>query len=337
MRKFDYSFLENGMIPAKLVNITAKIYSANTFSILREKDNLKAYENLISPCFVNNVKFASKLDNIELSDKRLFELINGNKTALSSNDEHIIGYTEGLNKIVKDYSSMAIDKKTTDELHSLIINKYRNSVFYTTKTENDDIKYVNINAVDIPVYLDDMFTAFNKAWNNENINKLLLIPCVILDFICINPYGFLNKAITSLLSNLMLYKTEFHIVKYISLDEKLFKYKNIYDAILNDSIAGWEHGLNDYPSFIYFYLSMIYKCYNELDNKFMVLDKEKLTKRGRIMSTVLNSDIPLSKAEIALILPDISPTTIELILGQMVREGLVRKLGNTKSVRYLRP
>jgi hypothetical protein len=52
-------------------------------------------------------------------------------------------------------------------------------------------------------------------------------------------------------------------------------------------------------------------------------------------ATVLNSLLPLSKKEIACILPDISPTTIEAVLASMVRGGAVEKLGNSRSTRYI--
>ena len=53
-------------------------------------------------------------------------------------------------------------------------------------------------------------------------------------------------------------------------------------------------------------------------------------------ATILNSLTPLSKAEICNILPDVSPTTVESVLGAMVREGRIEKIGQGRSTRYLR-
>lgn len=52
--------------------------------------------------------------------------------------------------------------------------------------------------------------------------------------------------------------------------------------------------------------------------------------------TILNSLTPLSKAKICTILPDVSPTTVEAVLGRMVREGQIRRLGAGRSSRYVR-
>ena len=56
----------------------------------------------------------------------------------------------------------------------------------------------------------------------------------------------------------------------------------------------------------------------------------------RIKATVLNSLTPISKAEICGILPDVSPTTIEAVLGELVREKRVRILGAARATKYLR-
>ena len=56
----------------------------------------------------------------------------------------------------------------------------------------------------------------------------------------------------------------------------------------------------------------------------------------RITATVLNSFTPMSKADVCAILPDVSPTTVEAVLGEMVRTGRIRKLGSGRGTRYLK-
>ena len=44
----------------------------------------------------------------------------------------------------------------------------------------------------------------------------------------------------------------------------------------------------------------------------------------------------VSKAEIGKILPDVSATTIEAVLGEMVIDGAVRKVGSGRGTRYIK-
>ncbi|MDO5546750.1 MAG: hypothetical protein Q4F81_13205 [Eubacteriales bacterium] len=81
---------------------------------------------------------------------------------------------------------------------------------------------------------------------------------------------------------------------------------------------------------------MLYICYKELDKRFAVVQGKRITKKARVEATVLNSLAPLSKADICKILPDISPTTVEAVLGAMVKTGSVRKIGSSRAAKYIR-
>ena len=50
----------------------------------------------------------------------------------------------------------------------------------------------------------------------------------------------------------------------------------------------------------------------------------------------INSLTPISKVDIGKILPDVSATTVEAVLGQMVRTGSIRKVGSGRETKYVR-
>ena len=81
---------------------------------------------------------------------------------------------------------------------------------------------------------------------------------------------------------------------------------------------------------------MLYMCYKELDKRFAVVHGKKITKTARIEATVLNSLAAISKAYICGIFPDVSPTTIEAVLGKMLKEGQIKKIGQSKMTRYIK-
>ena len=139
-----------------------------------------------------------------------------------------------------------------------------------------------------------------------------------------------------LLSLLLLYKNGFDAGKYISFEEQINKYKGQYYEALRLSSEGWNTNGNDYSPFIQNFLSTLYMCYKELDRRFAVAHGRKVTKTARIEATVLGSLTPISKAEICAIHPDISPTTVEAVLGKMVKEGSIKRIGASRNSRYVR-
>lgn len=150
----------------------------------------------------------------------------------------------------------------------------------------------------------------------------------------VSPDG--NGRMSRLLSLLLLYKNGFDAGKYVSFEEQINNYKAYYYEALQQSSAGWETNENSYFPFIENFLSTLYMCYKELDKRFAVVHGKKLTKKARVEATVLNSLTPLSKAEICKILPDVSPTTVEAVLGAMVKTGSVKRIGSGRTTRYIK-
>lgn len=201
---------------------------------------------------------------------------------------------------------------------------------------NRRVRFRPTPASETPKAMEQLELAYLDARSDANINQLLLIPCVILDFLCIHPFRDGNGRMSRLLSLLLLYKNGFDAGKYVSFEEQINNYKAYYYEALRQSSVGWETNENSYFPFIENFLSTLYMCYKELDKRFAVVHGKKITKKARVEATVLNSLTPLSKAEICKILPDVSPTTVEAVLGAMVKTGSIKRIGAGRTTRYIK-
>jgi Fic family protein len=201
---------------------------------------------------------------------------------------------------------------------------------------NSRVRFRPVPADETAGAMEQLELAYLVACSNAHINQLLLIPCVILDFLCIHPFRDGNGRLSRLLSLLLLYKNGFDVGKYISFEEQINKYKDLYYDSLQRSSAGWDTNTNDYFPFMQFFLSTLYMCYKELDKRFAVVHGRRVTKAARVEATVLGSIVPISKAEICAIHSDISPTTVEAVLASLVKSGMIRRIGASRSSRYIR-
>lgn len=347
MRKFDYSFLDNGLLPTKLINLTSVIYSLKTSSNIRKDNFEKIFTELEKIAKVQSVKSSNAIEGIITSDERINEIVNQSSKPLNHNEAEIAGYRDSLNKIHLEYNNLDFTEETILKLHEIMMNytayeyagKYKvnnNYIIEEDKEGKRKVRFTPTLAKETPEAIKQLVLAYMDARNNSNINQLLLIPCIILDFLCIHPFSDGNGRMSRLLSLLLLYKNGFDAGKYISFEEQINNMKGYYYDSLEKSSKNWEQNENDYVPFIENFLSTLYMCYKELDKRFNVVNSNKITKTSKIEATVLNSIVPISKSEICKILPDVSPTTIESVLGKMIKEGKIIRIGTARASKYIK-
>ena len=347
MKKFDYSFLDNGLLPANLINITGTIYSLKTGAKIRQDEYEKIFTELEKIAIVQSVKSSNAIEGIVTSDKRIEEIVNQNSKPLNHNENEIAGYRDALNEIHLHYEDIEFNENTILRLHEIMMNytghedagKYKTNNNYIIEEDNKgnrQVRFKPLNAKETPKAMEQLVLAYQDACNNSNINQLLLIPCFILDFLSIHPFRDGNGRMSRLLTLLLLYKDGFDVGKYISFEEQINNNKGNYYEALRLSSIGWEENEHSYIPFIENFITTLYMCYKELDKRFSVVNSNKITKKARIEATVLNNLTPISKSEICKILPDVSATTVEAVLGTMVKEGTVVIIGSGRNTKYMK-
>jgi len=347
MRRFDYRFLDNGLVPANLVDITGGIYSLQTTAEIRKQQYDTVFTELESVAKVQSVKSSNAIEGIITSDQRIAAIVNNGSAPLNHSEAEIAGYRDALNMIHTGHDHIGFNVRDIRILHETMMTpsgdalagRYKqtdNVIVEVDAAGNRRVRFRPVSAEETSAAMEQLELAYLDACSNSSINQLLLIPCVILDFLCIHPFRDGNGRMSRLLSLLLLYKNGFDAGKYISFEEQINKYKDLYYDALQRSSTGWDTNHNDYFPFMQFFLSTLYMCYKELDRRFAIVHGKRITKSARIEATVLGSLIPISKAEICSIHPDISPTTVEAVLARMVKEGQIKRIGVSRGSRYIR-
>jgi Fic family protein len=346
MRTFDYSFLESGLLPAGLVNIVSAIAQ------LRERENERKdnypdiFTKLESIAKVQSVKGSNAIEGIITSDRRINEIVNQSSAPLNHNEAEIAGYRDALNLVHTGFETLDIRERDILRLHETMLayapadgglyKQADNVIAEIDALGVRRVRFTPTQATETAETMEQLVLAYMDARSNYGVNQLLLIPCFVLDFLCIHPFTDGNGRMSRLLSLLLLYKNGFDAGKYISFEEQINNSKGDYYEALRLSSKNWHDGGNSYFPFIENFITTLLYCYKELDKRFAVINAKKVTKRQRVETTVLNSLLPISKQEICYILPDISPTTVEAALAGMVKSGLADKVGAGRNTKYVK-
>ncbi len=347
MHVFDYSFLKDSLLPAQLVTLAANIATLKAMSAIRKRENVAAFRELETMAKIESVKASNAIEGIVTTDDRIRALVIGGASPLNHTEAEIVGYRDVLEEIHSNHAAHDFRESDIQLFHARMMRLVDPESNGAWKTDDNVIaermpdgrrivRFQPTSAAETPETMRQLVLAYAEARDDETVNKLLLIPCVILDFLCVHPFRDGNGRISRLLTLLLLYRNGFDAGKYVSFEGAVNARNLDYYAALKESSVGWNENSPRYFPFMIDFLMTLYACYSELDKRFASVEAKRATKKSRIENTVLGSFTPLSKADICRILPDVSPTTVEAVLGNMVRNGRIRRIGEGRASRYIK-
>lgn len=86
-----------------------------------------------------------------------------------------------------------------------------------------------------------------------------------------------------------------------------------------------SNNTNESYFFVKNFLITIFSCYKEFDKRFAIINSKKISNSIKQQFTIMCK-----------IFPNAYPTTIELVLSQLVKNNKVDKIGLGKNVPYIR-
>ncbi|MCL1984509.1 MAG: Fic family protein [Methanomassiliicoccaceae archaeon] len=347
MRRFDYSFLKDLRISTGTAGMMSKIELLSFKEEERKKEKMEVFSALESIARIQSVKGSNAIEGIITTDKRLKEIVNQNSAPLNHDEKELLGYRNALDMIRNDHRSMdIIGGGVILDLHRIMMSeaekeggKYKTTDNLIVSTNSEGVSRVifePVSSKETPKSMEQLILAYIVARQESGINDLILIPCFILDFLCIHPFIDGNGRVSRLLSLLLMYNSGIDVGKYISFEGQINKYKDTYYKALNRSSQDWHTGNNDYVPFIENFIFTLFSCYRDLDKRFEVMEDKKINKGNRVEALILNNFGSISKKEIMETLPDVSRRTIEIKLSELQKEGKITKIGTYIDARYIR-
>ena len=346
MRKFNLKETYNEVITnSNIISLISKIHEykgKQEYLIVTKKDTL---ETLLKVAKVESTSSSNKIEGIYTTDKRIEKIVTRKIEPKNRNEEEIAGYRDVLTLIHENYEYIDINKNIILQLHRDLYKytgysyggKFKNSQNYIEETDNlgnKRIRFMPISPVETPIAVESLCQSYNEIINNESYDPLILIPIFILDFLSIHPFNDGNGRISRLLTLLLLYKTNYMVGKYISIEKIIEDTKDSYYDVLEKSSINWHDNQNDYSYFIEYYLGVLLNAYKELDSRVNIIQNQKLLAYDRIINVFKENIIPLDKAFIMNKLPDLSETTIERNLNILLKENKITKLVGGRYTKY---
>lgn len=347
MKNFDYITNPAKLLTPEIVQMVGSIHEHKGKQELFLEANIDELKTLLEVALIQSTGASNRIEGIFTSDKRLKELVSQKAEPRNRSEQEIAGYREVLATIHESYEYITPRPTIILQLHrdlysysqGNIDGTYKNSdnvIAETDAEEHQKARFIPVPAFQTAEAIDELCAHFLEAWEANLIDKLILIPMFILDFLCIHPFNNGNGRMSRLLTLLLFYKAGYIVGKYVSMEMLIEKTKETYYEALQASSVGWHEDENSYEPFVKYYLGIMLKAYNEFENRVEHLKYHNLSKPDRIKAVIDNKVGKITKKEIMELCPDISKVTVERTLTDLVKSGYIAKVGAGPSTGYVR-
>jgi Fic family protein len=198
------------------------------------------------------------------------------------------------------------------------------------------VRFKPLSAFETPDAVERLCRSYHEAVMEEKIDPLILISKFVFDFLSIHPFNDGNGRMSRLITLLLLYQQGYLVGKYISLEMLIEETKESYYETLMLSSQDWHEDQNSYLPFVRYYLGVLAKAYRMFSERVEIVAVDKVGKAERVKDLFDRRVGRISKREIAEIYPDISITTIEKALSDLLKEGYIRKVGSGRATAYVK-
>ena len=347
MRAFDYIKEPEKLLTPEIVQMTGKIHEHKGKQEIFLEANIDELKTLLEVALIQSTGASNRIEGIYTTDKRLEELVSQKAEPRNRSEQEISGYREVLSTIHEGYEYITPRPNIILQLHRDLYSysqgsaggSYKNSDNVIAETDaegHQKARFIPVPAFQTAEAMEELCTRFLEAWEADRIDKLVLIPMFILDFLCIHPFNDGNGRMSRLLTLLLFYKAGYIVGKYVSMEMLIEKTKETYYEALQASSTGWHECENSYEPFVKYYLGIMLKAYNEFESRVEHLKHRSLSKPDRIKAVIDNKVGKITKKEIMELCPDISRVTVERTLTDLVKSGYVAKVGAGPSTGYVR-
>ena len=347
MRNFDYITNPAKLLTPEIVQMVGSIHEHKGKQELFLEANIDELKTLLEVALIQSTGASNRIEGIFTSDKRLEELVSQKAEPRNRSEQEIAGYREVLSTIHEGYEHINPRPNIILQLYRDLYSysqgsaggSYKNSDNVIAETDaegHQKARFILVPALQTAEAMKELCTRFLEAWEADRIDKLVLIPMFILDFLCIHPFNDGNGRMSRLLTLLLFYKAGYIVGKYVSMEMLIEKTKETYYEALQASSTGWHEGENSYEPFVKYYLGIMLKAYNEFESRVEHLKHRSLSKPDRTKAVIDNMVGKITKKEIMELCPDISKITVERTLTNLVKSGYIAKVGAGPSTGYVR-
>jgi Fic family protein len=328
-----------------LLRVVSKIdrFDASWSSIeKREGQSLKQLKNIAT---VRSVGASTRIEGSKMSNEEVKALLDNLEiTKIEERDaQEVVGYFEVLELISENYNEIEITESNIKNLHNLLLKHsdkdkwhkgdYKQHSNAVEATLPDGTKQIIFQTTNAGFETEDAMRNLIEWYNSDTeIHPLVKTAMFSYEFVSIHPFQDGNGRLSRLLAILLLLKTGYKWIQYVSFEHEIESRKSEYYLKLRHCQA--QRPNEDITEWISFFFSALLNIQEQLMKKLEVKGtKAKLSPREKSILTYIEGNPGSKSGEIANKLHIPNPT-VKRMLTKLLNENLIEKYGIGAGTNY---
>lgn len=346
MKSFEAGFIERQPITQKLLQTVRLLGEYKGKEELFKQQIPQALETLRQAAIIQSTESSNRIEGVTAPLERIQALVAKKTEPRNRSEQEITGYRDVLNTIHASHPHIPIKSGMVLQLHRDLYRyagesggRWKAVDNEITEVRPDGAKIIRfrpVSAFATPGAMEDLHAGFGELWRTGEVEKLLLIPAYVLDFLCIHPFLDGNGRMARLLSLLLLYQAGFEVGRYISLEMIVEQSKESYYDTLQQSSQGWPEGKHELLPWTEYFLGVLLAAYRDFEQRVGLMTTAHGAKTEMVLNAIQTMQGEFSVKTLRERCPHVGVDLIRRILREERQAERLECLGRGPDARWRR-
>ncbi len=312
----------------------------------------QAITNLKKSTLITSAGASNRIEGGKLTDEEVEKVMQGLAVSkfADRDSQEVQGYLETLQNVFDSFQTLPLREGVITSLHNQLLK-------YSTKDDTHrggykkkentvgvlgpDGKVVKIMFETTPAFLTGKEMQELVEWTDDALEKnrfhqLLIIANFIVEFLKIHPFEDGNGRLSRVLTNLLLLRSGYQFVQYVSHEQIVERRKDEYYVALRKSQETFKTDHDTISPWLNFFLSVIRE---QATKALSYLEEEKVEdmlspKQYEVWKYI--SSVPEAGPGEIVKATGIALGTVRQALNSLVEHGKVKRVGRGRGTRYIK-
>ena len=337
-------------LPPEIWSKTARIDELKGRWVSGATLNPQVLGRLKRSVLITSTGASTRIEGSRLSDEDIEKLMRGLSVQkfVNRDQQEVKGYYELLSNVFESWDRLSFSESTIKHFHKELLKYVDKDKLHRGEYKKSENKVHMIDAAGksvgilfdtTPAYLTpkemlELVEATRKAFDEKRYHPLIIIGNFLVEFLLIHPFQDGNGRLSRVLTNLLLLKSGYEYVPYVSHEKLIEDNKADYYIALRKSQKTMRGRKPNISSWLELFLSVVYK---QSEMAIHLLSKESVEKllspKQLVVWEFLQGVDVVTPGEIST-KTKVARPTVKQVLNKLLILKKIERVGQGRTTRY---